>query len=106
MNKYEAMIIFPDSLKDEALEAAFEKVRGEIEKAGGKVENATRMGRRTFARPLKKHASGQYAVFGFQMDGTKISGLQARLRLSEDVFRVQIMRAVPVSAPKEPAAAG
>lgn len=102
MSKYEAMIIFPESMKDEELDAAFEAVAVEIEKLGGTVENKTRMGRRLFARPLKKHAAGQYAVLGFLLDGAKIAPLRARLKLNEEVFRVQIVRAV--EAPAESAA--
>lgn len=98
MNKYEAMVIFPESMRDEALDAAFEKVAGEIEKLGGKVENKTRLGRRAFARPLKKHSAGHYAVIGFFLDGQKVAPLQARFKLNEDIFRVQIVRAVEAPA--------
>jgi ribosomal protein S6 len=100
MNKYEAMIIYPESMKDESIDAAFEKIAGEIEKLGGTVENKTRIGRRAFARPLKKHAAGQYAVIGFFLDGQKVAPLQARFKLNEDIFRVQVVRAAeaPVEA--------
>lgn len=102
MNKYEAMIIFPESMKEEMLDGALEKVAGEVEKLGGRVENKTRMGRRVFARLLKKHAGGQYAVLGFFLDGSKIAPLQARFKLNEDIFRVQVVRAAeaPVEAAK------
>ena len=102
MNKYEAMIIFPDALKDEALEAALEKVEAEIEKSGGKVESKTRMGRRQFARPMDKQNSGQYMVVNFKLDGGKLTALQARFKLNEEIFRIQIVRAseiIPVPAP-------
>lgn len=102
VNKYEAMIIFPDALKDEALEAALEKVEAEIEKSGGKVESKTRMGRRQFARPMDKQNSGQYMVVNFKLDGGKLTALQARFKLNEEIFRIQIVRAseiVPVPAP-------
>lgn len=102
MNKYEAMIIFPDALKDEALEAALEKVEAEIEKSGGKVESKTRMGRRQFARPMDKQNSGQYMVVNFKLDGDKLTALQARFKLNEEIFRIQIVRAseiIPVPAP-------
>ncbi len=102
MNKYEAMIIFPDALKDEALEAALEKVEAEIEKSGGKVESKTRMGRRQFARPMDKQNSGQYMVVNFKLDGGKLGPLQARFKLNEEIFRIQIVRAseiIPVPAP-------
>ena len=98
MTKYEAMIIFPGSLKDETVDAAMEKVTGEIEKNGGKVENKTRLGRRAFARVMQKHAAGHYAVIGFHLDGAKVAPLHARFKLNEDVFRVQIVRAVEAPA--------
>lgn len=102
MIKYEAMLIFPESMKDESLDAAFEKIGAEIVKLGGTVENKTRMGRRSFARPLQKHAGGQYAVIGFFLDGAKVAALQARFKLNEEIFRVQVVRAVeaPVEAAK------
>lgn len=102
MNKYEAMIIFPDAIKDEALDAALEKVEAEIEKSGGKVESKTRMGRRQFARPMDKQTTGQYMVVNFKMDGSKLTALQGRFKLNEDIFRIQIVRATEV-APAAPA---
>src|SRR5262245_16961356 len=102
MNTYEALFIFPDNLKDEALDAAAGKVRQEIEKIGGRVENATRMGRRQFARSLQKQASGQYVVYTFKLEGAKLKGLQARFKLIEEIFRVQFIR----QPEQQPVAAG
>ena len=101
---YEAMFIFPETLKEEALDGAVDKVKVEIEKAGGKVVSTTRLGRRAFARRLNKQNSGQYIVVTFSLDGEKIKALQARLKLNEDIFRVQIVTqeekaAVPAPAP-------
>lgn len=108
MTKYEAMFIFPEALKDEALEVALGKVKAEVEKAGGRVEGATRLGRRQFARPLKKQPAGQYAVVTFQLDGTKMAALQSRFKLNEEIFRVQVVCAEDAPPPREaaPAATG
>jgi ribosomal protein S6 len=95
-NKYEAMIIFPESFKEEALEEVMNRVKGEIEKAGGAVHNMTRMGRRAFARYLKKQEAGQYAVVGFTVGGDKIPALHAKFKLDEEIFRIQIVRAPEV----------
>ena len=101
MNKYEAMFIFGDDLKDDALEDALNKVRAEIKKAGGEVETTTRMGRRQFARILEKKDAGQYVLITFKAAGEQISPLLAKYRLNETVFRVTIMRAgVPPPAPE------
>lgn len=96
MNKYEAMIIFPDALKDEALDAALEKVEAEIEKSGGKVDSKTRMGRRQFARPMDKQTTGQYMVVNFKLAGDKLTALQGRFKLNDEIFRIQIVRASEV----------
>lgn len=92
MTKYEAMLIFPETLKDDALEAAVDRIKAEVEKAGGRVDGATRLGRRQFARPLDKRPGGQYAVMTFHLNGDKMQALQGRLKLNEDIFRVQIVR--------------
>ncbi len=101
MNKYEAMLIFPESLKEEQLETAMDKIKAEIEKMGGKVEGATRLGRRQFARKMEKQGSGNYAVVTFLLGGDKIAALQGRFKLNEEIFRVQIVRTPEVAA--EPA---
>lgn len=98
MNKYEAMIIFPESLKEESIDGALDKVVAEIEKIGGTVDAKTRLGRRSFARPMDKQVGGQYMVVTFRLDGDKITVLQGRFKLNEDIFRAQIVRAPEVAA--------
>jgi len=100
VNKYEAMIIFRESLKDADWDGAVETVRGEIEKLGGTVSSCTRLGRREFARPMQKQHSGHYGLVAFELDGDKVGPMQARLKLNEDVFRVQVVVAPP--APPAP----
>jgi ribosomal protein S6 len=92
------MIIFRENLKDTDWDAAVEVVRGEIEKLGGKTTSCTRLGKRDFARPMQKQQSGHYGLIAFQMAGDKIAALQARLKLNEQVFRVQVVTA-PAAPP-------
>ena len=101
MNKYEAMFIFADDLKDEALEGALNRVQAEIKKSGGTVEGMTRMGRKMFGRPLHKREAGQYILITFTCGGEQISSLLAKYRLNEEVFRVTIMRAGATPPPTE-----
>lgn len=104
MNRYEAMFIFPEALKEDELEASVARVREDMEKAGGAVDSTTRMGKRNFARPIRKQTAGQYVVIGFRIAGDKIVDLLTRYRLSEDIVRVQIHAAEEAVA--VPAAAG
>ncbi len=98
MNKYEAMIIFRETLKETEWDAAVETVRAEIEKQGGKTTSSTRLGKREFARPMQKQHSGHYGLIAFQLAGDKVAALQARLKLNEQVFRVQVV-AAPAAPP-------
>lgn len=95
MNKYEAMIILADAVKDTAMEDAIGHVRAEIKKLGGEVDSTTRLGKRAFARPLNKKDAGNYVLIVFSIEGGQLKPLQARLKLSEEVFRTQIVRARP-----------
>lgn len=96
MNKYEAMIIFPESLKD--IEEALGKVRAEIKKHGGEVESTTRLGKRVFARKMDKQDAGQYVIMTFKMAAEQIKPLMTRFKMNEEIFRVQIVRAPAVVA--------
>lgn len=91
MKKYEALFILPDSLKEDSLAAALAKAQEEIQKLGGKVESVTPLGKRAFARPLKKKGVGHYVLVVFSMAPDQIASLQARYRLDENIFRVQIV---------------
>lgn len=92
MNRYEGMFIFPEDYREEQLDAAVERARGEIEKAGGAIEATTRLGRRSFARQLNRKTAGHFVVMTFRLDGQKIAGLRERYRLSDEIVRVQIIR--------------
>jgi len=67
VNKYEAICIFPEALKDNELQDALNRAAAEIKKLGGEIEGTTRLGKRVFARTLKKQNSGHYAMINFQL---------------------------------------
>ena len=100
MNKYEAVFIFPEEFKDEMVEEKIGLVTAEIKKLHGAVDNVTRLGKRSFARPIRKRHAGIYAIVNFQLNGAQVSALQARYHLMEDALvRVQIVCAPPPVAP-------
>ena len=92
MRTYEALIIFPETLKDDAVGAAVNRVRAEIEKLGGTVSAANVLGKRQFSRTLQKLEGGHYMRVSFDLDPDKVVALQARYKLVESVFRVQLVR--------------
>ncbi len=97
MNPYEGMFIFPEALNDEALDEAVGAVKAEIDRRGGTVESVTRLGKRGFARPMKKQKAGHYFVLRFLLAGDQVRPLLERFKLMPGVFRAQVLRAGEVA---------
>ena len=91
MKKYDALYIFVGIAKDDALEANLEKALAEVTRLGGNVITQDSLGKRAFARPMKKRDSGVYVKVRFEIDPLKIDELVKRYQLVEEVFRVQIL---------------
>jgi len=94
LNKYEGMIIFSEAIKDASLEAAIGRLKTEIKKFDGEVDSTTRLGKRQFARRMKKKDSGHYVQMAFRMKGDNLAPFLAKLKLNEEIFRAQVVRAV------------
>ena len=58
---------------------------------GGNIIAKDSLGKRAFARPMKKRDNGVYVKVRFELDPLKIKELVARYRLVEEVFRVQFL---------------
>jgi small subunit ribosomal protein S6 len=101
MKTYEAMFIFSDRFSDEELDAVIKSARSEIEGLSGEVISSTRLGRRQFARPIKKNDHGHYAVMNFKIEPEHIPSIHSKFKLSDSVLRVQIVIAEAVPAPVE-----
>jgi ribosomal protein S6 len=101
LNTYEGLFIFPEVLDEEGLDQAIGSVKEELEKLGGSIETTTRMGKKAFARSLKKQKAGLYVVIMFKIDGTKLDAFKARLKLATNVFRHQFVEANGVEAALE-----
>ena len=91
MKKYDALYIFVGIAKDDALEANLEKALAEVTRLGGNVVTKDSLGKRGFARPMKKRENGVYVKVRFEFDPQKIDELVKRYQLVEEVFRVQIL---------------
>jgi ribosomal protein S6 len=90
---YEGLFIFPETLDEEGLDQAIDRVKEELEKLGGAIESTTRIGKKAFARPLKKQKAGLYVVMMFNIEGKKLDAFKARLKLTTNVFRHQFVEA-------------
>ena len=99
MKKYEGLFILDTAGKEEGVKDAIDKISAEIAAGGGRVETEQKMDKRIFARVAnKKHGSGFYVNFIFEIEPNAVSQLRQRFALNEEVFRV-VFTAAP--APKE-----
>ena len=101
MKRYEGLFILNTVGKEEGVTEIIEKVRSEINAAGGKVETVQKMDKRPFARVAnKKNSSGFYLNVIFEAAPAAIKPLSAKFALSADVFRVSFTNAAAVVADK------
>ena len=104
MKEYEALLILPAKLDDEAVKKTMQTVSDEIDTQGGSVSNYDVMGKKVFVRQLKKQSAGIYVKVKFAMPAAGIDGLLSRLKFNEDVFRIQITSFDPIVAAAKEAA--
>jgi len=88
MKKYEGLFILDTAGKEEAIKDVIDKITSEITAAGGKVETVQKMEKRNFARVAnRKHTSGFYVNFIFEIEPRAVNQLHQRFALNTDVFR-------------------
>jgi ribosomal protein S6 len=89
VKRYEGLFILNTTGKDEGVNDLIEKIRKEIEAAGGKVETIQKMDKRGFTRVAdKKYNSGFYVNVIFETGPDTLAGLRHRLAMNDEVFRV------------------
>ena len=91
MKTYDALFIFSNSIKDEDIDKLVEKISGEITKLKGKVTSKNVIGKRDFARQLKKSSGGKYVSMRIEIAPGSIDALKARFKLIEEIFRIQMV---------------
>ena len=89
IKKYDGLYIFAGNAKDDVLEVSITKAVAELVRVGATIIQQDVLGRRAFARPIKKRDSGVYVAIRFEVEAGKIAELMKRYRLVEDVVRVQ-----------------
>jgi ribosomal protein S6 len=85
------LYIFAGTAKEDVLDKQIDKARGEITRLSGNVLSTEVLGKKTFARPMRKRENGVYVKIRFELDPAQVSALKGRYRLAEEVFRVQIL---------------
>ena len=92
MRNYEIMFILSTQLAHEEKQAGIKLVEDTLAKAGA-VEIKTEVwGDRKLAYPIKKKENGYYVLTLFQMDGTGLTEVEAKLNITESILKYMIVK--------------
>lgn len=94
MRAYEAVFILDERTCDDGGEAFAGQFASLVQELGGTVRERHPMGRRQFARPIKKLRSGVYWDFVVDIEPDKVVVMKGRYHLDETVLRLVVMNYV------------
>lgn len=91
MKNYEIMFILSTQLTDEE-KANIELVEATLTKAGAIELKTEILGEKKLAYPIKKKENGYYVLTLFQIDGTKLTEVEAKLNITETILKYMIVK--------------
>lgn len=107
MRDYEILYIVRPELTEEEVAAAVQKVTDLIGNLGGAHQRTNVWGKRRLAYEVARLREGYYVLTDFGLDQERVPELEATLKISDTVFRHQVVRkprAAPAPAPAPEAA--
>jgi small subunit ribosomal protein S6 len=87
LRNYELVVIINPELADDAVGSIVDNISRLITRDGGTVDETDRWGKRKLAYPIKRFLEGSYVLFRCKMKPASGKGLEASLRISEEVLR-------------------
>jgi small subunit ribosomal protein S6 len=106
VKRYEGLFILNIAGREDGVNEIVDKVKAELASAGARIETIQKMDKRSFTRVAsKKHNSGFYANFIFEMAPGGVAALHNRFAMNEDVFRVLFTEAPTIAPAIAPAPA-
>lgn len=91
MKKYEAVFILDIRKVEDEGKAFTEEFGKNLESWGGKLLEANAMGRKQFAREIKKRKAGIYWDYVFELDPLAVIKIRNQYRLDERMIRLLII---------------
>jgi len=88
LKKYEAVFILDMRKVEDEGKAFAEEFGKNIQGWGGKIVETNPMGRRQFAREIRKRKAGVYWDFVVELDEQKVAEIREKYRLDERVVRL------------------
>ena len=92
MEKYELMFIINPTILEEGRETVIAKVNNILTAAGATVLKSDKWGERKLAYPIDKKKTGFYVLTTLEMDGTKLTEVESKLNITEEVMRYMVVK--------------
>lgn len=92
MKKYELMFIINPTILEEGRETVVAKVNNILTTAGATVLKSEKWGERKLAYPIDKKKTGFYVLTTLEIDGTKLTEVESKLNITEEVMRYIIVK--------------
>lgn len=93
MNRtYEIMFIVRPDVEEAELDKLIEGFSGNVTHGGGEVKSVEKMGRRRLAYTVRKFNDGFYVLMNVAAQGSLITEIERRLRVSEQVIKFITVR--------------
>lgn len=95
MNYYENAVIFSDTLPEEELRSAIEKIKGIILEAGGQMLKQDEWGMRKLAYEIEKRKKGFYVFYYFKAPATVVKRLEDFYKVFDPVMKFMVIKLGP-----------
>ena len=92
MKKYELMFIINPTILEEGRETVIAKVNNILTTAGATVLKSEKWEERKLAYPIDKKKTGFYVLTTLEMDGTKLTEVESKLNITEEVMRYIVVK--------------
>ena len=89
---YEIMFILLSTLTDEQKAGTVEAIEKLLADLGAESITTEKMGERKLAYLINKKSTGYYVLTKFDIDGTKLIDLEAKLNINESLLRYIIVK--------------
>lgn len=87
MKHYELTYVVPVKFAGDELEKVQEKIRNIIKKEGGEIDYEEDLGKKKLAYQIQHNSQGFYIVNEFDLDPSKLSGIENKIVLTAEIIR-------------------
>ena len=92
MRNYEIMFIVSTQLTEEEKQTGKKFVEDTLKASGADSVKTEILGDKKLAYPINKKDNGYYALTTFQMDGTRLTEVEGKLNINENLMKYMIVK--------------